>query len=305
MTYAPRRLSRHEYCPLRGLRHRITWWGAPSPNPLVLLHGWGDSSETWQFLVDCLPDDWTCVALDWRGFGGTEWQRQGYWFPDYFADLEAFLDEVCPAAPARVIAHSMGGNVASMYAGLRPARIDWLVNLEGIGLRPTTPEQAPARYVEWLEELKSPTRERRYSTLDVLVDFLVARNPNMPRDRAAYLARAWSTPDPERGAGLMLTFDPRHRNVNPVLFQRPEAESCWRRVTAPVLLVLGERSEIRSRVDPEHVTNEYFHSVFRDIRIELLAHVGHMMQIEDPQRIARLTVDFAQGVAARRLLPSA
>src|SRR5690242_12251866 len=178
--YSPRRVPRHEQRLLRDLRHRVTWWGAPSADPIVLLHGWGDSAETWQFLVDELPDEWSCVALDWRGFGGTEWPSHGYWFPDYFADLEAFLEQVCPHAPARVIAHSMGGNVSTMYAGIRPERIGWIVNLEGIGLARNHPEQAPARYAEWLDQLKTPPRDRRYPTLEVLVDFLVARNPSMP-----------------------------------------------------------------------------------------------------------------------------
>jgi pimeloyl-ACP methyl ester carboxylesterase len=301
--YSPRRVPRHEQRLLRDLRHRVTWWGAPAPDPIVLLHGWGDSAETWQFLVDALPDEWSYVALDWRGFGGSEWPRHGYWFPDYFADLEALLDQVCSQAPARVIAHSMGGNVATMYAGIRPERIAWIVNLEGIGLPRTHPEQAPERYAEWLDQLKTPARERRYSTLDVLVDFLVARNPRMPRERAEYLARAWSTADGDANGALKLAFDPRHRNVNPVLFQRPEAEACWKRCIAPVLLVLGERSEIRTRVHPENITNEYFHALFRDIRIELLANVGHMMHVEDPAAIARLAVEFARSRAGTAVAP--
>ncbi len=303
MTDAPRRAPRHEQRILRGLRHRITRWGPPTDSPILLLHGWGDCSETWQFLVDCLPCDWSFAALDWRGFGGTEWPQQGYWFPDYFADLEAFRDALCGAAPARVIAHSMGGNIATLYGGMRPDRIEWLVNLEGIGLGPNTPEQAPERYVEWLDQLKTPVRERRYTTLETLVDFLLARNPNMPRERAAFLARAWSTPDSLAGTGLKLAFDPRHRHVNPVLFQRPEAEACWRRCVAPVLLVLGGQSEVLARVHPQHITHEYFHSVFRDIRIELLPRAGHMMHIEDPAEIARLCLEFARECSARRLLP--
>lgn len=302
MSAAPRRVPRQAHRVLRGLRHRMLLWGEPSENPVVLLHGWGDCAETWQFLVDALPDDWSFAALDWRGFGGSEWAQQGYWFPDYFADFEAFLDTVCGSAPARVIAHSMGGNIASMYAGMRPERIERLVNLEGIGLGPNSAEQAPERYAEWLDQLKSPARERRYTSLEVLVDFLTARNPNMPRERAEFLARAWSEPEEPGGASLKLAFDPRHRRVNPVLFQRPEAEACWRRCIAPVLLVLGGRSEIRGRVNPQHVTPDYFHSLFRDIRIELLPHVGHMMHLEDPAAIARLCLEFVHGPPARGLL---
>jgi len=306
-AYTPRRAPRHEHRSLRDLRHRLTFWGEPSESPVVLLHGFADCGETWQFLVDALPDDWSCVALDWRGFGGTEWAPQGYWFPDYFADLDAFLEMVSPHAPARVIAHSMGGNVATMYAGIRPARVEWLVNLEGIGLARTNPEQAPDRYAEWLQQIQTPPRERRYTSLDVLVDFLVARNPHMPRDRAEYVARAWSTADADVRSdarrGLRLAFDPRHRNVNPVLFQRAEAEACWKRCVAPVLLALGERSEIRRRVHPDNVSEEYFHAIFRDIRVELIAGAGHMMHIEQPETIARLAIEFTRSLPARQLLP--
>src|SRR5690606_8764498 len=107
--------------------------------PVVLLHGYMDAGATWQFLVDHLPESWSCVAPDWRGFGGTEWAAGGYWFPDYFADLDALLDVLVPGGRACVIGHSMGANVAMMYAGIRPQRLAWLANLEGFGLPPLSP----------------------------------------------------------------------------------------------------------------------------------------------------------------------
>lgn len=275
---------------MRGLRHRLTWWGAPSASPVVLLHGWMDTGDTWQFLVDHLPADWSCVAPDWRGFGGTEWPTDGYWFADYFADLEALLDAVCPEGAVRLIGHSMGGNVASMYAGIRPRRIRWLANLEGIGLRRSSAEEAPSRYVEWLDQLREPPKARRYATLEPLVNFVMSRNPAMPRDRAEYIARAWTRRD---GDGFVMAFDPRHRNVSAMLFRREEAEACWRRIEAPVLLLLAQNSDIRPRISPDGA-DEYFHSLYRDLRIVHLAGVGHMMHLEDPDSVARHLVEFAQ-----------
>ena len=91
MTYTPLRTPRHEQLQVRGLKHRLTWWGPPSAEPVVLLHGFQDCGETWQFLADCLPESASLVAPDWRGFGGSDWAPGGYWFPDYLADLEALL----------------------------------------------------------------------------------------------------------------------------------------------------------------------------------------------------------------------
>ena len=73
MTYQPVKPPHHEYVEVRGLKHRLTRWGEPSDDPIVLLHGLQDCADTWQFLVDCLPDRWSLVAPDWRGFGGSDW----------------------------------------------------------------------------------------------------------------------------------------------------------------------------------------------------------------------------------------
>jgi pimeloyl-ACP methyl ester carboxylesterase len=286
---AIRRVPWHETVTVRGLRHRLTWWGERSATPVVLLHGWMDTGDTWQFLVDRLPADWSCVAPDWRGFGGTEWPADGYWFADYFADLEVLLDLVCPGTPARLVAHSMGGNVATMYAGMRPQRVEWVANLEGIGLKRSSPEEAPARYVEWLDQLRAPLHPRRYPSLMPVVTFLMARNPALSRERALFMARAWTR---QEGDSFVMSFDPRHRHVGAMLFRREEAEACWRRIEAPVLLFLAEHSEILPRISPDG-TDEYFHSVYRNLRIVHLPGVGHMMHLEDPDSVARHIVEFA------------
>jgi pimeloyl-ACP methyl ester carboxylesterase len=287
-----RRVPWHEKVTVRGLSHRLTWWGERTANPVVFLHGWMDCSETWQFLVDALPPEWSCVAVDWRGFGGTDWPAEGYWFADYLADLEALLAIVCPGAtsgePAKLIAHSMGGNVASMYAGIRPKRVKWLVNVEGVGLKRTSPEDAPAHYAEWLDQVREAATGRKYSSVEAVANFLVSRNPAMPLERATYLARAWTRPD---GDGVSLAFDPRHRKVGALLFRREEAEACWRRIEAPVLLFLGGESEILPRIQPDG-SEEYFHSLYRNLRIVTLPGVGHMMHLEDPASLARHIVEL-------------
>jgi len=123
----------------------LTWWGERTSTPIVLLHGFLDTGATWQFLADHLPASWTLVAPDWRGFGDTEWAPGGYWFPDYFADLDVLLDLLVPQNRARVIGHSMGANIAKMYGGIRPRRLQWLVNLEGLGLVAARPDELRRR----------------------------------------------------------------------------------------------------------------------------------------------------------------
>jgi pimeloyl-ACP methyl ester carboxylesterase len=275
---------------VRGLKHRLTWWGEPTDTPIVLLHGFQDCGDTWQFLVDCLPDTWSLVAPDWRGFGGSEWAPDGYWFPDYLADLEVLLDALAPRGPARVIAHSMGANIALLYGGIRPQRLQWIVNLEGIGLPRTQPDEAPARYAAWLDELKQPLIGGRYRSVQQLADVLMKRNPRLAADRAHFVARAWTR---EAEGAVSLAFDPRHRWVNPVLYRREEAEACWSRITSPILFVAGESSGHLERRLADF-DDARMHALFRDMQIVKLPGVGHMMHHEDPQAVADPIIHFAR-----------
>lgn len=299
MGYEPGRKPRYEDVTVRGLRHRVTWWGERTDNPIVLLHGFMDCGATWQFLADCLPSGWSLAAPDWRGFGHSEWAAGGYWFPDYFADLEALLGALVPATPARVIGHSMGANIALTYGGIRPTRLAWIVNLEGFGLPPSNPRDAPARYEQWLDGLGQPARERRYRSVSELASLLRARNPRLTDDRAEFVARAWTRPVSGPGAitdgAVELLFDPRHRRVNPVLYRREEAQACWARVKAPVLLVSAEESDHAAKLGPHE---QRMRRHIRNVRSVTVAGVGHMMHHEDPAAVAKHIIEFEGGCAA-------
>lgn len=293
MSYESRRLPWHEEAGIRGLRCRLTWWGERSADPIVLLHGFQDCGATWQFLVDCLPPSWTLVAPDWRGFGDSGWAPGGYWFPDYFADLDALLDRLVPASRARVVGHSMGANIAKMYGGIRPQRLQWIVNLEGLGLASTSPEKAPERYATWLDELREPLREGVYESVEQLTALLRARNPRLTPERAAFVARAWSRPEATSNTAVRLRFDPRHRHVNPILYRREEAQACWARLEVPMLLVMGGLSGHRAKHLEKHGGDEQLHALFKRLEIVTLPGVGHMMHHEDPQAVAQCLIDFA------------
>ena len=292
MSYEPLRAPRTEILTVRGLRQRVTWWGDRSPTPVVLLHGFQDCGATWQFLADRLPPQWPLAAPDWRGFGHSEWTPAGYWFPDYFADLEALLDMLVPGAPARIIGHSMGANVAQIYAGVRPQRLAWLVNLEGFGLPATNPQDAPDRYARWLDELRQPLREGRYRSVAQLADLLRSKNPRLTAERAEFVASAWTRPAPTAAdpSGVELVFDPRHRLVNPVLYRREEAQACWARITAPVLLAMGDTNDTRSQT--LRAAAQDMSAYIRKLRVVAVPGAGHMLHHEEPEVLARHIIEF-------------
>jgi pimeloyl-ACP methyl ester carboxylesterase len=282
--------SRSEYHDIRGLRYHVRTWGKPGSPRMFLLHGWMDVSASFQFLADSFARDWHVIAPDWRGFGLSEWQREGYWFPDYYADLDALLDLYEAGGPARLVGHSMGGVVASVYAGIRPHRVARLVSMEGLGLSRQAPDQAPGRYAQWLDQLREAPGFRPYRSFDEVAARLQKDNPRLSGERASFLARHWAR-RLETGE-IVLVSDPRHKTVNPYLFRIDEAMACWRRITAPVLLVAGKQSEIPKRMKdtPEQLAERK--GSFRNRREIEIDDCGHMMHHDQPQRLARVIEEF-------------
>lgn len=289
MGYRPVRPGRHGTLRIRGLDHHLVRWGPESDDPVLLLHGYADCAASFQFVADEIAPALSLVAIDWRGFGGSDRSPGGYWFPDYYADLECFIDALCPRAPARLVGHSMGANVAMTYAGVRSGRVRRVVNLEGFGLPRTTAEEAPARLEKWLEQLREPVEFADYADVAELAARILRRNPRLSPERAGYVAQCWSAPLPD--GGVRLLADPAHRLVNPYLYRREEMEACWRRIEAPVLMVMGAQSDLLGRLGAEGGP-EIFRPLIRELRIEVVAGAGHMLHHEEPRAVARLIESF-------------
>ena len=283
-AYEPKRRPVHEQVVVRGLRHHVTRWPGEDGELLVLLHGWMDTGDTFQFLVDELSPRHACVAPDWRGFGRSEWPAEGYWFPDYLGDLDAMLDAWSPDAPVTIVGHSMGGNVATLYAGVRPERVSRVVCIEGFGLSRTSPEQAPGRYREWLRQLREAPSLATFPSLEAFAHLLARRNPRLTPDRARFIARAWTAEAAD--GSVRVSSDPAHKRVNAVLYRREEAEACWREIVAPVLYVIAAQSEFMARLDGD-ADPATMSRVIRRLEPVRIEDASHMVHHERPEVLAR------------------
>ena len=285
--------SRSEFLAVRGRRYHLRIWGEDDAPTLVVLYGWGDVSASFQFVVDELPGNWRIVAPDWRGFGLTQWNDGPYWFPDYLADLDALLEHYSPNEPARIVGHSMGAIVASLYAGVRPERIARFANLEGFGLWVSAPGETPDRFDTWLKQIRDDNSSfRHYARREDFATRMCRDNPRLTAERAAFIAKHATLPVDD---GFAFAGDPRHRWINPVLYPLDEAKACWRRVTAPTLWVAGRDSVLMKPFAANPDDYRARMGCFAKVREVLIDDCGHNPHHDQPEQLAaRLGEFFAE-----------
>ena len=296
-AYTPRHAARSEFVTIRGLRYHVLRYGNPDAAAPVLwlLHGWMDVGASYQFLADCLLDarpDLALYAPDWRGFGhsGAPTPCDAYWFADYLGDLDALLTHYHGTKTVDILGHSMGGNVAMLYAGVRPQRVRRLVNLDGLGLADTTPERAPARYAKWLDELQGTVEFAPYASVDGVVARLMKNNPRLPLDKAQYLAPHWAA---QNAAGQwQIQGDPAHKRTNPMLYRAAEVLACWAAISAPVLVM--EPADLSTRAWLKLTDIAARLATLQHLTHRLVADAGHMLHHDQPQFLADEILIFLQ-----------
>lgn len=300
--YTPRRTAAHRIIPVRGIDYHALIWGDAAQvsleRPLLMLmHGWMDVGASFQFMVDALAaleGEARCiVAPDWRGFGGSgTGGSDSYWFADYLGDLDALIDTLAPDRPIDLLGHSMGGNVVMSYAGVRPARVRRLVNLEGFGMPATQPAQAPARLAQWLDELKQPARLRTYASAAAVAERLVKNNPRLRPDRAAWLATQWAAPGAD--GRWHLRADAAHKRVNPLLYRADEVVETWRRIAAPLLWVEGADTDTQKWWGGRYPRSDFEARLAQVPQLEraTLADCAHMLHHDQPDRLAERLLRF-------------
>ena len=302
--YQALRPSRSDSVRIRTLNYHVRTWGAPQPGtaPLLLLHGWMDVGASWQFVVDAFGEAFAAgrfiIAPDWRGFGGSRLAApcDGHHFVDYLADLDQLLDHYAGAQPVDLVGHSMGGNVAMMYGGVRPERVRKLVNLEGFGLPATRPAQAPTRYAQWIDEIKQLHQgEKALNTYDDasgVARRLMKTNPRLTQDKAEWLAQHWARPNAQGRWEIL--GDPAHKVTSAQLFRVDETLALYARITAPVLAVEASDDSLGQWWKERYSLDEYHERLTHvpNCRVAVVQDAGHMLHHDQPEAVARLIDEF-------------
>jgi pimeloyl-ACP methyl ester carboxylesterase len=269
-----------------GLTYHALEWGA-GEHTVLLLHGFLDLAWGWEEVAALLGERYRVIAPDLRGHGDSDWVGAGgyYHFPDYVADVDDLVRRLGDGRLS-VVGHSMGGSIASYWAGARPDRAHRIALLEGLG-PPEVSGDPAARVGQWIDAWRAARTKvpRRMASVDEAAERLRRHDELLDGPRARRLAEHGTRPD---GDGVVWKHDPLHLTMGPYPFRRDYAEAFWRRIAAPVLAVDASRSRLR------HASDEAAQrlSIFRDVRTATVDDAGHMMQRHQPAALAALLTDF-------------
>jgi pimeloyl-ACP methyl ester carboxylesterase len=282
--------SRTELINVRGLRYSVRRWGAADAPKVFLLHGWMDNSATFQFVVDALKASWHVIAPDWRGYGASQWLSHPYWFPDYYADLHCLLDEYSPDQPARLVGHSMGANIASIYAAVRPERVSQVVMLDFLGLKPAKNIDTPTQIGKWLKGIQDEPKLSTYANCEALAHRLRVANPRLSESRAAFLSLTVSRVKPD--GQVEMACDPWHKIPSPAVYVVEDAMASWRKITAPVLMLISDQGFVRHRFGNEPEEYQRRLACFANKQVIEIADSSHNLQHDQPEAVAAALENF-------------
>lgn len=272
-------------------------WNSPesaAAPPLILLHGFTD--HAWSFIpfvesyfekvAAAEMDPHGVVAINLRGHGDSGWVQGGYYhFPDYLLDVLGVADEI-GAERFSLLGHSMGGMAACLVAGAFPERVEKLILIEGVGPQAMQPEDAPAKFRQWAEDVKRVDGRRHgaVESLDAAARSLRIRWPRLSEAHARFLAETGTRKRPD--GALEWKSDPLHRTQSPQPFYLSQSRAFWERIACPVLFVTGAESEFRHFDVSDRLRS------FKDLRSEEITGAGHMVHHEEPERLAQAVAGF-------------
>jgi pimeloyl-ACP methyl ester carboxylesterase len=249
-----------------GVRLRYAEQGDPAGQPLILLHGYTDSSFSFSRVLPQLSAKYRVYALDLRGHGDSDRPLSGYKLSDFAADVLAFMDEK-GIQRATIVGHSMGSFITQQVALAAPERVERLVL---IGTATTLRSSAVLELRQAVSALNDPVpvkfvRDFQTSTVyqpppPEFMDRAVKESLKVP-------ARVWRA----TMEGFFATDD-RHR---------------LGQIKAPTLILWGDRETVFLRSEQDSLVK-----MLADAELIVYPKTGHSPHWERPERFVQDLEDF-------------
>jgi pimeloyl-ACP methyl ester carboxylesterase len=264
--------------------HRVVYSEGGQGEPVVLLHGFGASADSWNRFAKLLTRRYHVIAPDQPGWGAsTRIESASYAYPAQVERLHQFLSAL-GIKRFHLLGHSMGGFIASAYAARYPDEVITLGLIAPHGMvEPVASELANdvAKGDNWLVATS-------HQEFDRLLNNVFARRPYAPKAVLNYLADHAI----RNSAKSAKIFAEMQTNEPPLSVRLPN-------ITAPALIIWGDQDRVL------HVScADLFCKGIKSSEVMIIPGSGHMPLVENAGVCSKAWLAFAEksrqarGVAA-------
>ena len=265
--------------------------------PFVLLHGFGNEAHIYDDFAPLVAPYYRTLALDLRGHGDSGHDPERRYDYEYHArDLE------CVTAALGIerfvlLGHSLGGRIATLFAGTHPGRMAGLVLVDS---GPELDARGTLRIRLDLEKAAAPGGGAAgIASAAEYERMLAVAYPAARPEAIARMARHGLRPRP--GGGFERKTDPAFhqgaRRMTPAESEERErrvTQQLWEalaRVPCPTLVVRGAASDVLSPDVAERMAEE----VLPQGRLAVVARASHSVMTDNPEGFAEAVCAFVLG----------
>jgi pimeloyl-ACP methyl ester carboxylesterase len=270
--------------------------GDPAGSPIVLINCFTCSMHWYEELAPLLSQGHRVISVELLGHGGSDKPASGYSIEDQGNAIAEALAEM-EVSGATAVGHSLGGTVATALAERSPELANRVVIID----------QAPSDDFEDL----SLTAKLGYTPVigQALKRFTDVAPNSMVRDQYQQafapdfnIASGFENPDQVVDDLTEMTYTA-YVEASEAEGDYTDARPLDERLSAsqlPVMVIFGSEDQI---YDAEEATAAYEEGV-PEVRIELIEGAGHSPNVETPEEIAPLILEFADAAPAAEPQPA-
>ncbi len=261
---------------------KLHYWSAGHGAPLILLHGYAETSLMWKPLIPKLSDRFMVIAPDLPGIGESSIPAEGLDMKTSAIRIHALATSL-GVKKARVVGHDIGLMVAYAYAAQFPAEVEKLVLMDAFlpgveGWEPVynSPDIWHFRFYGPTPEELVKGRERAFFE-HFWNNFAADKTRSIPEaDRKAYTS-AYAGPGRMRaGFAYFASFPQTAKDF---------AELAKTKLTMPVLSIGGEKSL-------GEVLGAQTKLVASNVTVVVLKNTGHWILEENPKETTDALLGF-------------